>query len=327
MRSLFISPRPKGDGGPSLAVRRLLPLLSELGYCATDQFWSNWDLGLINVGGGRYGPAGLLCRRPLVYRSAGYYVRDIFNKTGRPWNWRYESSNLLTGLYLRLASCVIFQSTYARDILIDKFGQPKNYVIAHNAVDLRQYHHLERKENSTPVIASVGKMRHERIHDLIRVSQAINSAHQLLIVGSLDENGRKSLFEYGNRRGIAVTVSGFIPSQKLIEFYRRIDVLLHLAAADICPNVVVEAVACGVPVVCHAYGGTKEIVGDGGIAVSGEPYLNEDAFIFAVAESTQKVLTDLPAFRKRAVKQAAAQLDIRKTAEIYLEAFQIACNV
>src|SRR5262249_6941381 len=49
--------------------------------------------------------------------------------------------------------------------------------------------------------------------------------------------------------------------------YRRADVLLHTKVLDPCPTAVLEAMACGLPVVYAASGGTVELVGDAGIGV------------------------------------------------------------
>ena len=50
---------------------------------------------------------------------------------------------------------------------------------------------------------------------------------------------------------------------------RRAHLLLHTKVKDPCPSTVVEAMACGLPVVYPASGGTVELVGDeAGIGVA-----------------------------------------------------------
>ncbi len=50
---------------------------------------------------------------------------------------------------------------------------------------------------------------------------------------------------------------------KVVMFYRAADLYLHAARADTFPNVVLEALACGTPVVATAVGGIPEQIEDG----------------------------------------------------------------
>jgi colanic acid/amylovoran biosynthesis glycosyltransferase len=60
-----------------------------------------------------------------------------------------------------------------------------------------------------------------------------------------------------------VHVHGPIPQAEVREHLRRADVLLHASLAEGIPNVVLEAMACGRPVVTTDAGGTREAVRDG----------------------------------------------------------------
>ena len=51
------------------------------------------------------------------------------------------------------------------------------------------------------------------------------------------------------------------------EVYSACNWMLHLAWLDHCPNVVVEALAQGTPVICSEAGGTKELVGGYGLVL------------------------------------------------------------
>lgn len=56
------------------------------------------------------------------------------------------------------------------------------------------------------------------------------------------------------------TFFGHIDSEKLPEFYKENDLMLNLSFADPCPNVVIEAMACGLPVIAPNHGGIPELV-------------------------------------------------------------------
>lgn len=62
----------------------------------------------------------------------------------------------------------------------------------------------------------------------------------------------------------SIIAPGFISDeQRLIQYLRAADVLVHATRADTAPLVPVEAMACGLPVVATAVGGVSEVVVDG----------------------------------------------------------------
>jgi glycosyltransferase involved in cell wall biosynthesis len=69
-----------------------------------------------------------------------------------------------------------------------------------------------------------------------------------------------------------VTLLGRKSPAECAALYRdEADLLLHPAERDICPNVVVEALSSGLPVLFGTHGGTAEIVRDCGVAIDGPP--------------------------------------------------------
>ena len=92
--------------------------------------------------------------------------------------------------------------------------------------------------------------------------------------------------------------------------FRRAHLLLHTKVKDPCPTLVVEAMACGLPVVHPASGGTVELVGDeGGIGVPHPDTWEKDEppGPEAMADAVERVLSNLPAYaaaaRARAVER------------------------
>ena len=76
--------------------------------------------------------------------------------------------------------------------------------------------------------------------------------------------------------GDRVVFAGRYAQRDAPALYRRAHVCSIPQVNDPCPNVVLEALACGVPVVHSASGGTPELVGDGGIGVPSETSWEQD---------------------------------------------------
>jgi glycosyltransferase involved in cell wall biosynthesis len=65
---------------------------------------------------------------------------------------------------------------------------------------------------------------------------------------------------------------GVLQTKQLVSLYKASDYFVHLAWLDHCPNVVVDARACGCKIICTNSGGTKEIAGPNATIVQEEPW-------------------------------------------------------
>jgi glycosyltransferase involved in cell wall biosynthesis len=70
--------------------------------------------------------------------------------------------------------------------------------------------------------------------------------------------------------------------------YSEADVLLHLQHGDACPTVILEAMACGLPVVAPASGGIPELVGSCGALLDAPDA--EERFVFDAQDAVSAVL-------------------------------------
>ncbi len=115
----------------------------------------------------------------------------------------------------------------------------------------------------------------------------------------------------------------FVPftteSRQLVDYYQAADLYVHAARADTFPTSVLEALACGTPVVATAVGGIPEQIRDG---VTGLLTPMGDAG--ALAGAVSALLAD-PARRasmgNAAAADAAARFDRRRMVSDYLEWF------
>jgi glycosyltransferase involved in cell wall biosynthesis len=90
----------------------------------------------------------------------------------------------------------------------------------------------------------------------------LDAAAHLLLVGEGPE--QRALQQQTVRLGVAdaVTFAGYIPQEQMAPYYRAADVFALASEFDNSPNVVLEAMACGLPVVSTDVGGVAEYVID-----------------------------------------------------------------
>lgn len=124
-------------------------------------------------------------------------------------------------------------------------------------------------------IVSVGWLRWLKGYEygLVALSELVREGvpATLEIVGGdpLDHMGEQSerarIVQSAGDLGLEdrVRLRGHIDTSEVVATLQRSDVLLHSSLSEGLPNVVVEAMACGLPVVATDVGGTREAVTDG----------------------------------------------------------------
>ncbi len=110
-----------------------------------------------------------------------------------------------------------------------------------------------------------------------------------------------------------------VPQEELANYYKNCDVFLHAAQNDPCPNVVLEALSCGLPVLYHNSGGTKEIAAPYGLPLPDE----------ITPESIHAVLQEMRSRYhefKTAILRDMEKFSIEVVGEQYLEVFKKVVN-
>lgn len=101
------------------------------------------------------------------------------------------------------------------------------------------------------------------------------------------------------------------------EYYRAADIYVHAARADTFPNTVLEALACGTPVVATAVGGIPDQIEDG---VTGFLVSRGDAS--HMAERIERLLHDTELQKRMglcAAESARHRFDLNRQVDAYLE--------
>jgi glycosyltransferase involved in cell wall biosynthesis len=151
----------------------------------------------------------------------------------------------------------------------------------------------------TPAIASVGHLVTRKRHDLIiRALQELPTA-SLLIAGTGPEE--KKLKTLAGNLGVASRVRflGLVPQTELPTVYGAADALVLASEREGWANVLLEAMACGTPVVATNIWGTPEVV-----AAPEAGRLVDEATPQALATAIRELLADPPS---RAATRAYAE--------------------
>lgn len=118
------------------------------------------------------------------------------------------------------------------------------------------------------IVLAVGRLDPVKGLDLLVAAMAFlrdrsSRGVQLHVIG--EGPARASIERLVRERGLRehVVLHGELPSSSLSTWYSSADVVALLSHSEGCPNVVIEALACGRPVVATRVGGVPELVREG----------------------------------------------------------------
>ena len=238
--------------------------------------------------------------------------------------WAGGEAELLNARHrhvLDSAAHVLYQSAFCKETA-DRFvgPPPGSWEVLSNAVDTHVFTPATRPPEGAPVLLLAGDQSQTYRLTVALETLALLPEARLLVAGSLT-GGEELIDGLGLRDRVELV--GRYAQRDAPALYRRAHVLIHPKVNDPCPNVVLEALACGVPVVHSATGGTVELVGDAGIGVSSETTWERDVppAPDALADAVQAVLGKLDAFRAAARERAVGRFDLAPWVERHRELF------
>jgi glycosyltransferase involved in cell wall biosynthesis len=203
---------------------------------------------------------------------------------------------------------------------------PHRLHVMRNGVDLDRFSAMDsstmRQELGIaggPVLLTVGNLHEHKGQRLVLDAFALfrrrHSQAQLLVVGEGPDAAQ--LRSQASALGLvdAVRFVGTVPNQDLARWYSAADVLVLASSREGWPNVLLEAMACGTPVVASDVGGVREIVQ---LPVAGRVVADRTAAAFS---SALDALLAMPADRA-AVRAFARGFGWERTSQDQLSLFQ-----
>ena len=177
-----------------------------------------------------------------------------------------------------------------------KFGMDGSRITAmRNGVDLELFRPVDREKTRKKLgmdhftLLSVGHLEPLKGHEHIVLALAELPDVRLMIAGS--GPGGKKLEVLAKRAGVAdrVTLLGPLPQDSLRDYYGAADALVLASSREGWANVLLEAMACGTPVVASSVGGTPQVVGSPAAGV-----LIPDRTPYGVADGVKRLRAYYP---------------------------------
>jgi glycosyltransferase involved in cell wall biosynthesis len=270
---------------------------------------------------------------PLLRLARRRGIPVVVNQDGVAYRgWAGDATDALNRRLRRAllaADHVLYQSRFSKESSDLFLGEPAGrWEILHNAVDVNHFTPPATPPSAGPVLLLGGDQTQAYrlelgLRTFARVLQSEPGA-RLLVTGRLVTPAQPLIEELDLHDRVELV--GRYAQRDAPDLLRRAHLLLHTKVQDPCPSAVIEAMACGLPVVYPASGGTVELVGkEAGIGVPHPESWERDEPPppSALADAVASVLASRAAYaaaaRKRAVERFALDPWLDRHAQLFEE--------
>jgi glycosyltransferase involved in cell wall biosynthesis len=268
----------------------------------------------------------------IVQRLDGINWVHRRRRTGLRHFMRAEYGNfILSMIRSRISTHILYQSEFCHHWWDDWYGKSRApYSVVHNGVDLDLYRPQDHSEPRTGrcrlliVEGNLGGGYDMGLDNAIELAgmlaQKYGFSMELMVVGRISAEHKSSA---DARAHVPILWAGVVAREKIPEIDRSAHLLFSADLNPACPNSVIEALACGLPVVSFDTGALKELVqGFSGrlVPYGGDPWKLEGADIPALAGAAAEILRNEARFRKGARDQAENAFRLDKMMDGYLQA-------
>ncbi len=334
-KTICLTPRVSGVGGMVSFRHKLTMGLAARGIRVTHDL-NDTPFEAVLVIGGTRNLAGLwrVKRRgvPIVQRLNGMNWLHRKRKTGLRHFLRAESGNfLLNTIRTRLADHIVYQSRFAQRWWERVYGPtPVPSTVIYNGVDLDAY--TPDGEHSRPadryrVLLVEGSLQGGYEMGLETAVQLVRSLVitqrlpvELMVAGKVASELRA---HWDANAPAPIRWAGLVPRERIPKIDRSAHLLYSADLNAACPNAVIEALACGLPVLAFDTGALPELVSpDAGRVVpyGGDPWRLDPPDISALAEGAREIFDAGKEMRAAARARARQMFGLEGMVERYLEA-------
>lgn len=241
---------------------------------------------------------------------------------------RAEYGNLNLSLIRRfLTDGIIYQSDFSKNLWEEKYGRLNipNKVI-HNGVDINTYAPGEGlPANVYRLLVVEGRLGggyESGLSNAIALAEALLDRGwpmEVLVAGVASPNLKA---EWQNRSRVPLRWAGLVKREDIPALDRSAHLLFSADIHPSCPNAVIEALACGLPVVSFDTGSLRELVSpDAGFIApyGGNAWKLEAPDVGGLVAGAEAILKDWKRFSLAARARAEKLFGLEKMVDDYLE--------
>ena len=329
MSKICIVPQVQGTGGMASFRLKFEQGLLSRGIDVTYDLSANADAVLV-IAGTRFLPDLNRARRRgirVVQRLDGVNWVQRVKWSGVKYSVRAEYGNFMLSLIRsHFADRVIYQSQFIRKWWEDWYGMAKApATVIINGVDLNTYTPEGESERPTDVYrmllleGSLARGLNSGLFHAVSVAEKLSAKHpmEVVVAGTVDVATKRNL-----QSKVPVKFLGTVPRVEIPKLARSCHLMYCAEVNPPCPNSVIEAMACGLPVIGFDSGALKELVSDDAgciVPYGANPWKLETPDVSALAQSAGEVIEKQSQFRAAARKRAEAEFSLDKMVDSYLK--------
>ena len=270
---------PKKNISNNLLYSFMLPfihhrILKKVDILKTNQMFGSWSAILTK----------LIYRKRLVVRT-GYMLSIHFAKRN-PKSKRKWLMKSIEGLAYKLANAIITSSQINFEYVERNYHPRRSHILIPNYVetDIFKPMDIAKRKGS---ICFVGRLTQQK--NLFALLEALQGLpYTLSIIGSGEQ--REQLKQFANENGIKVKFLGNIPNHELPKILNEHELFVLPSLWEGMPKTLLEAMACGLPVMGTNIDGIREVIkhGENGILCDTNSKSIREAIISVMEEKELK---------------------------------------
>ena len=347
-------PRLSGVGGMVSFQNKLAAGLEARGIQTTQSMAGELCDAILVVGGTRQLATLWQARRrgiPIVQRLDGmnwlHRVRTRAHSFYTGWRHylRAEYGNFILS-YIRshLSDSIVYQSEFTRQWWEKVHGDLRiPHHVIYNGVDLETYTPISmdtRPKDHYRLLLVEGSLMggyEQGLRVAVELVSRLYTAHsqdtqkgiELYIAGRVSPEVRDKFDhlvreQHGEGHPI-ITWSGVVPGEEIPEIDRSAHLLYSADINAACPNSVIEALACGLPVLAFDTGALPELIQtDAGriVPYGGDPWKLDAPDVAGLCDAAYEILIEQDQFRIAARALAEEKYGLDRMVNAYLEVFK-----